>query len=101
WVAMALAYLIAYFGARVRLGGVLRGALSPTGDLHRDIALLSNLNAQKALEEQADPWERRGLALPMIAFSLLAPLAIHFLVFALLCLGSRFTTRERQLLDSR
>jgi hypothetical protein len=53
-----------------------------TGDAAGDLALLEARDPLRAARDAAASWERSSAAFPLAAASLLAPLTIHFLVYA-------------------
>src|SRR5262249_30968662 len=52
----------------------------PTGDLHRDLALLEAAAPRSELIGRTEALERESVMFPLMAIALLAPLCIHFIV---------------------
>lgn len=79
WVAMALALLLGLGGAWLRLRRAARRCSAPTGDVFLDLARLELGAAVRMALHRSHRLERASLALPLCAFTLLAPLSLHLL----------------------
>jgi hypothetical protein len=82
WPLATVAYVAGRLGARARLGRLLV-PVEPTGDAAADLARLQTSRPSVVLSRLAWAAEKRSVALPMMALSLLAPLTIHAIVCAL------------------
>jgi len=60
---------------------------APTGDAALDLARLEARDPLREARDAGMGWERSSVALPLAAVSLLAPLTIHFVVYAMLDMG--------------
>jgi hypothetical protein len=79
WVAMALALLVGLGVAWLRLRRATRRCSAPSGDVFLDLARLEIGAATRMALSRSHRLERASLALPLCAFSLLAPLTLHLL----------------------
>jgi hypothetical protein len=75
------AMIVARLTARLALPRGLRGGLSITGDAHYDVARLEAGGPLRWACERVDRLERASVAVPLVAWSLCAPLLSHFGVF--------------------
>jgi len=81
-VPLALvAYLVARVVARAVFHRRVAAALTPTDDLHGDVARLERRDGEAFAADVADALERRSVSLPLIALALATPLTIHFFVW--------------------
>jgi hypothetical protein len=86
-LATPLLSLAVYLGTRIaarrEVPGRLAAALpAPTGDLLTDVAHLERSSARDLVAESLAPRERFSIALPLVGAALLAPLVIHWCVYA-------------------
>jgi hypothetical protein len=81
WGIALVVYVVASKIAEVRFGR----AWSPprSKDVWADIERLEGLKSDRALRREVDQRELWSVALPMMAFSLLAPLTLHALLFGI------------------
>ena len=83
-VAAVVAWWVALPVARRTFARRIAQPLEETADLHGDLARLEEQSALGLVAARIDRLERASVALPLVALSLLAPLVIHFAVYALL-----------------
>lgn len=92
WLAGGLAYALAHTFTRARFAD----SLVPMPELghgpRADVELLEASAPAREARAQVERWERRSLALPMVALSLFAPLTLHWLVTLLV--GALATSRN-------
>lgn len=81
-------YAIARVAAAARFEHHVRATFDTSGDELVHLALLESDGVRRAALRLASRDERASLAWPLAGIGLLAPLAIHFLVFCVLSLGS-------------
>jgi hypothetical protein len=79
WPTMGAAYAAGWIVGKARAKRA--AALSETGDLHADLARLERANPVADSRALAAGLGRAGVALPMIAVALLAPLTIHLVLY--------------------
>lgn len=96
-VASLTTYAIARAVAAIRFEGRVQATFDAGGDELVQLARLESHGVRRAAVRLASRGERASLALPLAGIGLLAPLAIHFVVFCLLSLGqgngsSRFSS---------
>lgn len=87
WIAAIVAGALGRVVARSSL--VLADAVGPPlcGDAAEDLARLERFDPLRDVRAAASRWERASNALPLAALSLLTPLTLHWLVYALLCVS--------------
>src|SRR5687768_115953 len=76
--AVPVGYILGLAYGRLRLAKVLGEHIRPTGDVRADVARLED-GAEEVVRRLADRLERSSLVLPLVGFSMLVPLLIHFL----------------------
>jgi len=79
--AVPVVALIARTGAQVSLRTLVRRDLRRTTDTRADVERLER-PAATIIAERADALETRSVAAPLVGWALLAPLTIHFIVYA-------------------
>ncbi len=79
--AVPVVALIARTGAHVKLLSLVRRDLRRTNDTRADVERLER-SAAMIVAEHADALETRSVAAPLVGWALLAPLTLHFVVYA-------------------
>jgi hypothetical protein len=79
--AVPVVALFARTVAHFRLLGLVRSSLRLTGDTRADVERLERTTSTM-VAERADALESPSVAMPLVGWALLAPLTIHFLVYA-------------------
>jgi hypothetical protein len=96
-VASLATYAITRAVAAIRFERRVRATFDANGDELVQLARLESHSVRRAAVRLASRGERASLALPLAGLGLLAPLAIHFVVFCVLSIGkeagsSRFSS---------
>ncbi len=81
WPVMGVAYLLGRAVGAYRMAGVTTPRR--TGDVHGDLARLEQEDPGAEARRVATRLERASIGLPMVAMALLAPLTLHYGVYAL------------------
>src|SRR5687768_1587868 len=81
WGLIAFVYVVAYVAAGDRLQRALRGVARVTADPWADLERLERETPADFVRRWAVPLERASVRWPLLALSLLLPLALHLLVY--------------------
>lgn len=81
WCLSVIAYVLTRRTGSRHFARRLETGIEPSGDSHRDLDRLRNVQTRRAALELVDRLEGPGLAWPLAGMAMSLPLLLHFLVF--------------------